>query len=82
MEPLGMPERRLASWITSMPHYCPMLTAGNGVYNRDDGAILLGEYLVPGCLKNPKEPFERVYQMIRKAYERGHQITLTITENQ
>lgn len=76
------PKLELVSWNTTMPHYCPMLTAGNGVYNRDDGAILLGEYLVPGCLKNPKEPFERVYQMIRKASERGHQITLTITENQ
>ena len=65
---------------TTMPIYCPMLTAGNGVYNRNDGAILLGEYIAPGCLKHPKDNFDRVYEMIRKAAERNHQITLTIKE--
>lgn len=75
------PKLECVSNNTTMPTFCPMLTAGNGVYKRTDGAILLGEYLVPGCLKHPKAAFERVYQMIRKASERGHEITLTISES-
>lgn len=63
---------------TSMPCKCVQLCPGNGVYNRTDGAILLGKYLAPGCLTHPKTAFDTLYERIRKNSERGNEITLTI----
>lgn len=63
---------------TSLPIICPQLKPGNGVYNRTDGSIILGTYIVPGCLKRPREAFDSVYDRLRKSAERGHKITLTI----
>ena len=57
---------------------CPMLLPGNGVYNRKDGSILVGEYLVPGCLKHSRFTFDNLYDRIRKNLERGNEVTLTI----
>ena len=58
---------------------CPMLKYGNGVYNREDGSILVGEYLVPGCLKHSRFTFDNLYDRIRKNLERGKEVTLTIS---
>ena len=63
---------------TSMPRKCVQLCPGNGVYNRTDGAIIVGEYLVPGCLKHPKTAFDNLFDRIRKNIERGSEVTLTI----
>lgn len=63
---------------TSMPCKCVQLCPGNGVYNRNDGAILVGKYLAPGCLTHPKTAFDTLYGRIRKNSERGNEITLTI----
>ena len=57
---------------------CPMLKPGNGVYNRKDGSILVGEYLVPGCLKHSRFNFDNLYDRIRKNLQRGKEVTLTI----
>ena len=57
---------------------CPMLLPGNGVYNRKDGSILVGEYLVPGCLKHSRFTFDNLYGRIRKNLQRGKEVTLTI----
>ena len=57
---------------------CPMLCPGNGVYHRKDGSILVGEYLVPGCLKHSRFTFDNLYDRIRKNLERGNEVTLTI----
>ena len=57
---------------------CPMLKPGNGVYHREDGSILVGEYLVPGCLKHSRFNFDNLYDRIRKNLERGNEVTLTI----
>ena len=57
---------------------CPMLKYGNGVYNREDGSILVGEYLVPGCLKHSRFTFDNLYDRIRKNLQRGKEVTLTI----
>ena len=57
---------------------CPMLCPGNGVYNREDGSIIVGEYLVPGCLKHSRFTFDNLYDRIRKNLERGKAVTLTI----
>ena len=71
--------RRLSVGInTKLPRVCPMLKPGNGVYHREDGSIIVGEYLVPGCLKHPKPAFANLFDRIRKSAERGCAITLTI----
>ena len=57
---------------------CPMLCPGNGVYNREDGSIIVGEYLVPGCLKHSRFTFDNLYDRIRKNLQRGKEVTLTI----
>ena len=57
---------------------CPMLCPGNGVYNRTDGAIIVGEFLVPGCLKHSRFTFDNLYDRIRKNLQRGKEVTLTI----
>ena len=57
---------------------CPMLKPGNGVYNRTDGSIIVGEFLVPGCLKHSRFTFDNLYDRIRKNLERGKEVTLTI----
>lgn len=75
--------------INSIPHkggdgggllFCPQITPGNGAYNRNDGAILVGTHITQGCLKFPKEAFDNLYDRIRKSAERHHEITLTIIE--
>lgn len=63
---------------TSMSRKCVQLCPGNGVYNRTDGSIIVGEYLVPGCLKHSRAAFANLYDRIRKNIERGRDITLTI----
>ena len=57
---------------------CPMLKPGNGVYHREDGSIIVGEYLVPGCLKHSRFTFDNLYDRIRKNLQRGKEVTLTI----
>ena len=63
---------------TSMPRKCVQLCPGNGVYNRTDGAIIVGEYLVPGCLKHSRTAFDNLYDRIRKNLKRGNEVILTI----
>lgn len=65
---------------TTLPCYCPMLKAGNGVHDRFDGSIILGTYICPGSLKHPKQAFDSIYDRLRKSIERGHQVTFTIKE--
>lgn len=65
---------------TTLPCYCPMLKPGNGVHNRLDGSIIVGQKLVPGCLIHPKTTFDSLYERIRKSVERGGSITLTVSE--
>ena len=57
---------------------CPQFAPGNGVSNRTDGAILVGEDAGCGLLLHPWDVFDRLYDLLRKSAERGHQITLTI----
>lgn len=63
-----------------MPLFCPQITCGNGVYNRKDGAIIVGTYLAHGCLAHPQKAFKAIYDRLRKSAERGHDITLEIVE--
>ena len=63
---------------TIMPCYCPMLKPGNGVHHREDGSIILGTQVIPGCLIHPLQAFEPLAERIRKAIKRNKVITLNI----
>ena len=71
-------EEEEVSLNTIMPCYCPMLKPGNGVHHREDGSILLGTQIVPGCLSHPLHAFEPLAERIRKAIKRNKVITLVI----
>ena len=63
---------------TIMPCYCPMLKPGNGVHHREDGSIILGTQVIPGCLSHPLQAFDPLAERIRKAIKRNKGITLII----
>ena len=58
--------------------YCPRILPGNGVYNRTDGAILIGRYLAPGILTQSREYFDRLHDRIEKTLARGKEVWLVI----
>ena len=62
----------------TMPCQCPMLKPGNGVHHREDGSIILGTQVIPGCLSHPLQAFEPLAERIRKAIKRNKVITLII----
>ena len=63
-----------------LPMYCPQLKMGNGIHGRNDGSIILGTRIIPGCLKHTREPYENLSERIRKISGRGNEITLTIKD--
>ena len=72
------PQLEWVFYDTTLPCYCPMLKIGNGVYNRPDGSIIVGKYLVPGCVLHSADAYNPLYQRIRKSIERGNKVVLTI----
>ncbi len=65
---------------TTLPCYCPMLKAGNGIHGRLDGSILVGRYNCRGALIHPKGFFDGLYERIRKSISMDKTVTLTITD--
>ena len=65
---------------STLPCYCPMLKPGNGVHNRLDGSILVGQYNCLNSLIHPKTTFDPLYERIRKAISRGTLVTLTVKD--
>lgn len=63
-----------------LPCHCLQIKAGNGIHNRKDGSIIVGKYLVPGCLTDCREPFENICERLRKLVEREAEVTLTIQD--
>ena len=63
---------------STLPCYCPMLKPGNGVHNRLDGSILVGQYHCLNCLIHPKSVFDALYERIRKSISRGNQVILCV----
>lgn len=57
---------------------CPRITDGNGVWNTDDGKIVVGRYLLNGCVKHSGDIFERLYERMEKALSRGHEVNINI----
>lgn len=70
--------RKLGSIHGNLPCFCPMIKVGNGVYNRTDGSIIVGDHLQPGILLHSGNAFEKLYQRIKKAVQRQNDIQLTI----
>ena len=67
---------RKMPFLLEAPDVC--LAYGNGIYNSQDGRILLGTTIIPGCLKNSKEPFLQLYDRINHSIRRGHEVKLKI----
>ena len=67
-----IPSRPLAS--------SPILTSGNGVYTYRDSRILVGKYIVPGCLSHSGSIYKTLSDRIRRSITRGHEVTLQIEE--
>ena len=64
---------------TVMPQFCPQIKAGNGVYGRHDGSIIVGTLAAPGCIISPRSAFDLLYERIRKNIERGKRVELEIS---
>ena len=62
----------------TLPCWCPMLKPGNGVHDRLDGSICVGQYNCLNSLLHPKTTFDPLYERIRKSISRGNQVTLSI----
>ena len=56
----------------------PILTSGNGVYTNRDSRILVGKYIVPGCLSHSGSIYKTLSDRIRRSISRGHEVTLQI----
>ena len=65
---------------TTLPCYCPMLKPGNGVHNRLDGSIIVGNFNIRGSLIHPKDIFDALYERIRKSVSRGNKAILSIID--
>ena len=65
----------------TLPCYCPQLKPGNGIHNRLDGSILVGQYNCLGSLIHPKTVFDPLYERIRKAISRGTVVSLIIKDD-
>lgn len=74
--------------VNSTPHqrhakgealFCPMIAPGNGIHNRHDGSIIVGNRGARGLLLHPMTTFDRLYERIRRSAERGNEIKLTIS---
>ena len=57
-----------------------MVMMGNGVFNLRCANILVGEQLVPGCVKKSAAAFNVLDERLRKSLARGHTIDMTIVE--
>lgn len=62
----------------TLPCYCPMLKPGNGVHNRLDGSICVGQYNCLNSLIHPREIFDALYERIRKSISRGNKVILCV----
>ena len=75
------PRLSLVGINTNKPLFCPQICPGNGVYNRTDGAIIVGQKLTSGSLIHPKRAFYRLYNRMYKAHQRGQRLQITIEEH-
>ena len=69
---------REASNNTPMPCFCPQITMGNGMHNRKDGAIIVGEALCAGVLIHTQNAFNTIFKYIFKHMRRKQEIVLRV----
>lgn len=62
---------------TITPKSC-LIKKGNGVYALRAPTILVGTHLVSGVVKCSAKAYNRLYQRIKKARQRGHKIVLVV----
>ena len=74
------PKLKLVCTNSTMPCYCPMLKPGNGIHNRLDGSILVGDYNCLGSLIHTNTTFDPLYERLRKSLSRGNQVSLIIQD--
>ena len=72
------PKLKFVCMNSTLPCYCPMLKPGNGVHDRLDGSIVVGQYNCLNSLIHPRTTFDPLYERIRKSVSRGNQVILTI----
>ena len=72
------PKLDFISSNTALPIVCPQIKIGNGVNNREDGSIIIGERIVSGAMAHPAEHFNRLIDRLEKAVKRKEEITLSI----
>ncbi len=72
--------RRKMPFLSEAPDAC--LAFGNGIYSCTDGRILLGTTIVPGCVKESRKTFLRLYDRINHSIRRGHEVLLEIKEKE
>lgn len=65
---------------STLPFWCPQIKPGNGVHNRLDGSIVVGEYNCLNSIIHPKGVFDSLYERIRKSISRGNQVKLSILD--
>lgn len=71
-------KRQILSTHAVLPVYCPMIKIGNGVFNRTDGSIIIGDRYLNGIVLHSAPYYDRLIDRLDKAQNRGEQITLTI----
>ena len=64
----------------SLPCYCQQIKPGNGVHDRHDGSIIVGQYNCLGSIIKPRDIFDALYERIRKSISRGNQVLLIIKD--
>ena len=74
------PKLKFVCSNSTLPCYCPQIKPGNGVHDRHDGSIIVGQYNCLGCLIHPRTTFDPLYERIRKSVSRGNQVILTIKD--
>lgn len=77
---LQCPKLKFVCSNSTRPCYCPMIKPGNGVHDRHDGSIIVGQYNCLNSLIHPKTTFDPLYERIRKAISRGTVVTLTVRD--
>lgn len=67
--------------LDNVPAYSGVLIHCGNTAADSSGCILVGENKVKGQVINSRKTFERLYKLLKEAYNKGEKITLTIERN-
>ena len=74
------PKLKFVCSNSTLPCYCPQIKPGNGVHDRHDGSIIVGQYNCLGSIIKPRDIFDALYERIRKSISRGNVVILNIKD--